>query len=70
MHSSRLPSMLSRRHAAIRLDPVWKLWLVEDLGVGDGERESMCGCVGGEREMYECAVCIQNSYTTAVCTLS
>ena len=33
MHSPKLPSMLSRKHAAIKYNPKNKQWLVEDLEV-------------------------------------
>lgn len=34
MHSPKLPSMLSRKHASIQYNPITRQWVVEDLEVG------------------------------------
>jgi len=34
MHSPKLPSMLSRKHASIQYNPITRQWEVEDLEVG------------------------------------
>ena len=34
MHSPKLPSMLSRKHASIQYNPATRQWLLEDLEVG------------------------------------